>query len=99
MHATIAPAVGDAVRRFAADTPDGTRLTALGRLQVLDAVDRELDRIYGTARGAPSPLADLTVAEANAARVAAIAPHVAQLRRRLPRRLLAAMGDSAARGA
>lgn len=93
MHARIAPAVGAAVTRFAVDTDEGKRITALGRIQMLRAVDAELDRIYGTTRGGRSPLADLTVAEANAARLAAIAPQVARLRKRLPRRLLAAMGD------
>lgn len=97
MHAAIAPAVGDAVRRAAAATPDGPRLDAIGRLQVLAVVDAELDRIYGRERGGPSPLEDVTVAEANAARAAAVAQAVAQVRRRLPGRrgaaLRAAIGD------
>ena len=93
MHAKIAPAVGEAVRRCSVATDDGPRITPRARVQVLGIVDAELDRIYGRTSGGSSPLADLTVAEANAARLAAIAPVVQRMRRKLPGKLRARMGD------
>lgn len=75
--------VGDAVRRYAVETPDGPRLDWIGRAMVMHTVDAELDRIYGRFRGDTSgPLYALIVLAARAAALLPLTAAVAMIRRR-----------------
>lgn len=59
LSAPMAGIVTAAIDKFASRYPDGSRrITPHARRQIMRVVDREIRRVYGNRRNAPSPMYD-----------------------------------------
>jgi hypothetical protein len=83
LFAPAAVALGESVRRYAVETPDGPRITEAARRAILADLNGILGPLYGRRRGDPGAVGRLAVRQAKSTYAGVLGATADEMRERL----------------